>query len=144
MATNVIFRGSVENVKPTVAEAKAAAALTPGWLLFKSSGDFAAFNTDGGGDGVKLYVCDMNTLKQQTATEAWTSGDTAIAFEPKPGERYNMVVSAAQNITAVDTPLAADGAGTLRIGVPGTDFIVCYADEVINTSGTAQLVAVKF
>lgn len=144
MATNVIFRGSVECVKPTMSEATSAAALLPGSLLFKSAGAFAAFDTDGAGAGVKLYVCDMNTLKQQDNTTAWAIGDTVMAFEPKPNERYNMVVSASQNITAVDTPLAADGAGTLRIGVPGTDDIICYSDEVINTGGTAQLVAVKF
>lgn len=144
MATNVIFRGSVENNKPTMDEAVAAAALLPGSLLFKSSGQFAEFDTDGGGDGVKLYVADLNTLLQKTTADAWASGDVTMAYEPKPGERYNMRVSAGQNITALDTPLAADGAGALRIGIPGTDVIVCYSDEIINTGASEALVAVKF
>ena len=144
MATNVIYRGSVENNKPTQDEAIAAAELTPGMLLFKSSGEFALFNTDGGGAGVKLYVCDLNTLLQGGVTDTFASGDTAVAFEPKPGERYNMQVNSGQNITALDTPLAADGAGLLRIGVVGTDDIICWADEVINTGASTGLVKVKF
>lgn len=143
MATNVIFRGSAENVKPTQDEAIAAASTLPGTLLFKSSGEFAAFNTDGAGAGVKLYVADVDTLKQGSVTDAIASGDTLVAFEPKPGERYNMLVSTGQTISALDTPLAADGAGLLRIGVVGTDDIICYADEVITTTATT-LVKVKF
>ena len=144
MATNVIFRGSVENNKPIQEEAIAAAALTPGMLLYKAAGQFALFNTDGGGADVKLYVCDLDTLKQGSTSTVFASGETAIAFEPQKGERYNMMVNTSQNITALDTPLAADGAGLLRIGVVGTDDIICYADEIINTSATAQLVKVKF
>lgn len=144
MATNVIFRGSAEINKPIQNEAIAAAAHLPGTLLFKdSSGEFAAFDTDGAGAGVKLYIADMDTLKQGSVTDAWTSGDTMIAFDPRPAEMYNALVATGQAITAKDTPLAADGAGLLRIGVVGTDDIICYADEVITTTATT-LVKVKF
>lgn len=144
MATNVIYRGSAEGNKPVQTEAIAAAALTPGMLLFKSSGQFALYNTDGAGAGVKLYVCDLNFLRQGGVADTYASGDTAVAFEPRPGERYNVLVNSGQNITAVDTPLAADGAGLLRIGVVGTDDIICWADEVINTGASTGLVKVKF
>lgn len=141
--TNVIFRGSVECNKPIQDEALAAASTLPGTLLFKNAGAFTAFNTDGAGAGVNLYVADLNFLQQGSTTDAWAAGDTLVAFEPQKGERYNMLVATGQTITAVDTPLAADGAGLLRIGVVGTDDIICYADQVITTSATT-LVAVKF
>jgi len=143
MATNVIFRGSVENNKPTQTEAKAAAATLPGTLLSKVAGVFTAYNTDGAGAGVKLYVADLNFLQQGSTTDTWASGDTMVAFEPEGNDRYNMLVATGQTISAVDTPLAADGAGLLRIGVVGTDDIICYSDEVITTTATT-LVAVKF
>lgn len=141
--SNVIFRGPAECVKPIQDEAIAAAAHLPGTVLFKSSGQFAAFDTDGAGAGVKLYLADLDTLKQGSTADAWTSGDTMVAFEPRPSERYNALVATGQAITAKDTPLAADGAGLLRIGVVGTDDIVCYADEVVTTTATT-LVKVKF
>lgn len=144
MAKNVIFRGDVAITRPIQDEAIAAAALTPGYLVFKSAGQFAVHATAGGGAETKLYVTDLNTLLQGDTSTQWPSGDTAVAFEPRPGERYNMVVAASQNITALDTPLASNGDGTLRIGVPATDDILCYADEIINTGGSAALVNVKF
>lgn len=143
MTTNVIFRGSVENVKPTQDEALTAASTLPGTLLYKNSGVFTAHATDGGGAGVKLYVADLNTLQQGDTTTAWASGDTAVAFEPRQDERYNMLVATGQTISAVDTPLTSNGDGTLRIGIVGTDDILCYSDEIVTTSA-AQLVAVKF
>lgn len=144
MAKHTIFRGSAETVKPIQDEAVAAAALTPGQLLFKSSGSFTQHATDGGGAEVKLYVCDLNFLLQGDVDTTYASGDTAVAFEPRPGERYRMRVAATQNITALDTPLASNGDGTLRIGVPATDDIICYADEVINVTAAGTLVNVKF
>lgn len=143
MATNKIFRGAAVNVDPVQTEAIASEALPAGSLLFKSSGEYALHATDGAGEGVKLYVADLNTLKQEdAATSVWADGDTAVAFEPSRAERYNMLVATSQTLVA-DSPLASNGDGTLRLGVVGTDSIICYADEAITTTAT-QLVAVKF
>lgn len=142
--TNVIFRGSVENVKPIQDEAISATEITPGQLLFKSSGQFTQHATDGGGSETALYIADRNFLKQGGPSDTWPSGDSVVAYEPRPSERYNMVVAASQNITALDTPLTSNGDGSLRIGVPATDDILCYADQIVNTGGAAALVAVKF
>lgn len=142
--TNVIFRGSVENVKPVQDEAIAAAEITPGQLLFKSAGQFTQHATAGGGAEVSLYIADLNFLKQGGPSDTWPSGDSVVAYEPRPGERYNMVVAASQDITEPDTPLTSNGDGTLKIGVPATDDILCYADQIVNTGGAAALVAVKF
>lgn len=143
MATNVIFRGAVEIVKPIQTEAPAATELKAGALVFKSSGEFAEFATDGGGAGVKLYLVDVNFLKQEAAaTSTWASGDTTVAFEPRPAELYNALVATGQTL-AKDSPLASNGDGTLRLGVVGTDDIIAYADEAVTTTAE-QLVAIKF
>lgn len=144
MAKHKIFRGDVTINRPVQVEAIAAAALTPGYLVFKNAGEFAVHATAGGGAGVRLYAVDLNTLQQGGVTDTWAAGDTTVAFEPRPGERYNMVVAASQNITAVDTPLTSAGDGTLRIATPATEDVLCYADEIINTGAAAALVNVKF
>lgn len=144
MSKNTVFRGDVAITRPVQVEGIAATALTPANLVFKDGGEFKVHATDGGGAGVRLYVTDKNTLLQGDMTTDWASGDTAIAYEPRPGERYDMVVAASQDITAVDTALASNGDGTLRIAVVGTDDVICYADEVINTGASAALVNVKF
>jgi hypothetical protein len=143
MARNKIFRGDVTVNRPVQDEAVTSEAIAPGSLVAKTSGTFSLHGTDGAGAGVKLYVADLNTLLQGDTSDSWASGDTAVCFEPRPGERYNMLVAASQNITALDTPLASNGDGTLRIGVVGTDDILCYADEVVNAT-SSQLVNVKF
>ena len=144
MAKNKIFTGDYSVTRPVQEEAQAAAVLTPGQLLFKSAGQFTQHATDGAGAGVRLYVCDLDTLKQGGTDDTIASGDTAVAFEPRQSERYNVLVAAGQNITALDTALTSNGDGSLRIGVVGVDSILCYADEIINTGGAAALVSVKF
>lgn len=142
--TNVIFRGSVECVKPIQDEAIAAAAITPGQLLFKSAGQFTQHATDGGGAETALYIADLNFLLQGDASVQWPSGDTCVAYEPRPSERFNVLVAAGQNITALDTPLTSNGDGSLRIAVPATDDVLCYADQIVDTTPGATLVAVKY
>lgn len=143
MAKNKIFRGDVTINRPVQEEAIATLALTPGALAVKSSGEFVVHPTAAAGADEKLYVVDLNTLLQGDTSTQWAAGDTAVAFEPRPGERYNMLVADAQNITALDTPLTSAGDGTLRIAVPATEEVLCFADEIINTSGVT-LVNVKF
>ena len=143
MATNVIFRGAADIVKPVQSEAIAAAELKAGALVFKDSGEFANYATDGEGAGVKLYLVDVNFLKQEAAaTSTWAAGETTVAFEPRPAERYNALVATGQTLVA-DSPLASNGDNTFRLGVIGTDSIIAYADEVVTTTAE-QLVAIKF
>lgn len=143
---NVIFSADASVVRPVVEEAKVASAQTilPGHVVIKSSGEW--INHDTAGAGGKIYVADLNYLEQKNVDEALTVGDTSPAFSPRPGEEYNVVVAASQDITAVDTPLSSNGDGTLKIAtVTGAtpDVVLFYADEVINTGASAQLVRCK-
>lgn len=145
MATNVIFRGDAAIVKPIQVEAKSAAVLKAGELVFKSgvNREFDRILVSGAGAGFKLYLVDVNTLKQESAaTSTWAIGETVVAFEPRPGERYNALVATGQTLVA-DSPLTTNGDGTLRLGVVGTDDILAYADEAVTTTAE-QLVAIKF
>lgn len=142
MAKNLIFRGTATNNRPVQVEAQAAAELTPGNLVYLSSGKFAKHATAGGGAGVRLYLVDLNVLAQGTTTDTFAADETTLAFEPRQGERYNALVATGQTLVK-DSPLASNGNGTLRLGVVGADDIICYADEAITTTA-AELVNVKF
>jgi hypothetical protein len=144
MAKNTIFVSPASTVQPIVAEALAAAALSPGNLLNKdATGKFEKHGTAGGGTEVMLYIANANFLEQLTVSDALTSGDTVQAFEPRAGESYHMLVATSQTIDVLDKPLTSNGDGTLKIGTPATDDILCYADEVITTTAVT-LVKVKF
>lgn len=143
---NLIFSADASVVRPVVEEAKVASGETilPGHIVLKSSGEY--INHDSAGNGGKLYVADLNYLEQKNVDEALTVGDTVQAFSPRPGEEYNVMVAASQDITAVDTGLTSNGDGTLKIAtVTGAtpDVVLFYADEVINTGGSTALVRCK-
>lgn len=138
---NKTHLGSVHRNQPEQYEAVAGAALSVGMLALSTGGELVPHGTDGGGDFV--YV-----VKERTAiglvSEGYESGDWAQSYIPTSGEMYRMLVATGQAI-AFDTPLTSNGAGLLRVGVPGTDTIVCYADEsdIGTTDGTTP-VRVKF
>lgn len=139
---NVIYVSQAGNVCPFKEEAliKAGESLLAGYILIKDAGEFIGHDTAGAGGMV--YIADINTLEQLDTSDALTAGDTAAAFVPEGGQVYNVVVAAAQNITATDTGLASNGDGTLKIAA-STDAVLFYADEIINTGATAALVRCK-
>lgn len=143
---NVIFSADAQVVRPVVEEAKVASGQTilPGHVVVKSSGEFANHSSEG--NGGKIYIADLNYLEQKNVDEELTVGDTVYAFSPRPGEEYNVVVAAGNDITAADTALASNGDGTLKIAtVTGAtpDVVLFYSDEVINTGASAGLVRCK-
>jgi len=143
MAKNTIFAGGISNVdRPLVEEATCSAAVLPGRFMLRTSGQFVAVTTNG--EGGALYIADLNTMKQGGIADTWTSGDTVKGFYPRAGELYNARVAATQNITALDTALAVNAAGQLRIALTdGTEEIVAYAQEVVNVTAADTLVLVR-
>ena len=144
MAKNVIFRGDATINRPVVEEAIGAVVLTPGNLMSKdASGEFIKHATANGGGEEQLYIADGDFLLQKLVTANWAAGDSVRGFEPRPGERYHMLVATGQTIDVLDKPLTSTGTGLLDIATPATDDVLCYADEIITTTATT-LVAVKF
>jgi hypothetical protein len=143
---NVIFSADASVVRPVVEEAIIASGETvlPGHILLKSAGEFISHDAEG--NGGKIYIADINYLEQKNVDDALTVGDTVQAFSPRPGEEYNVVVAASQNITALDVGLSSNGDGTLKIAVvtgATPDVVLFYSDEVINTGGATALVRCK-
>ena len=123
---------------PSVEEAIASVDLLPGRLVAISSGEFAL---KGVGDNTLAYVVDANFTKQLTVADVNPADETAVAFLPRNGEKFNVRVVAAQALVK-GTPLAAAADGKLTIGVPGTNEILFYSDKVIGATTDDQLVRV--
>lgn len=144
---NVIYLAPVGQTCPAQEESAIATGETvlPGYAVIRdANGDFIAHNA--AGDGGDWFIADLDSIGQGAVSTALTVGDTAQAFVPVPGEYYNVVVAASQNITAVGTALSSNGDGTFKIATTTgatPDVVLAYADEVVNTGGTAQLVRVR-
>lgn len=135
---NVIYAAPAEKT-PVKREALANAALSPGHLILLSSGKFIKHATDGKWGPV--FIADLNML--DGVATAYAQNDTVQAFEPKDGEYYYVRAKTGQALVKGVTPLTADGAGRVRIGVVGTDVIGAYAEQTVTTSADEQLVLVR-
>lgn len=94
--------------------------------------------------GPQLVVADYNFIQAGTVDDAWTQNETMIARQVRPDEYVNVLVAAGNNITIRGTGLSSNGDGTFKIALTnGTEQVKLIADEVINVTGTAQLVRAR-
>ena len=122
-----------------------AAPTLPGSLCqVDATGNIAAFAVAGGGEGVSLYWLDRQNVDGKKAGDLVTTDSTASAYHNDEKCLFAVRVDASLALVEGRTPLAQGAtAGQLRIGVPGTDHIVAYANETIAVTEASQLVAVR-
>jgi hypothetical protein len=118
-----IYRGGVEENTPQVLELPAAAAgIKAGNIVVRDTNTLANAGT---GASAYFYIADapphMNTL-----TYSYAQGETVFGYIPRSRDVYLVRVAATQTLVA-DSPLAADAAGRVRLGVVGTDPIIGYS-----------------
>lgn len=93
----------------------------------------------------KPIFANRDVMRQKNMDQAWVQGDSMQAVEFRSGEFGCVRVAAGQNITSRRVGLSSNGDGTLKIALTdGTEQILCYSDEIINTGGAAGLVNVYF
>lgn len=138
---NKIYLGPVDKALPQVRELLASAALKPGRLVVVTAGKFALSDAS---TNAKVRIVQDNYLQMKTVDDDWASDSTAIAMELQDGHIYAARIANGVNVTALDTPLTFAANGTLAVGVPGTDIIVAFADEVYNNNtGSEQLIKIR-
>ena len=136
MATNTVFSGPADQVKPLYQEAAVATGETilPGHLvLLDSSGDW--INHDTAGTGGDYAIADINIFEQKNYDDALTVGQTSGAFVPTPGQTYNLVLAASQTIT-VGEALTSNGDGKMKSATTTgatPDVVIAYAREAVTT-----------
>lgn len=130
-----IVASTTLNCVPETVEAKAVTAtILPGMVLSLASTGFSESGVAATVFGQKLMVANENEMMQKTVDDLWPINENMVAVEPRPGEAFNVLVAAGNNITARRVALSRSGtAGHLKIALTnGTEEIVAYSDEIIN------------
>lgn len=147
MSRNSIYVGSLDQAggKPVLTEGLAVDAFIPGQIVKQTASGLetsdkaaTAFNSEA------IVALEQGSNYNATVTTPYTVGDTAYAAIARSGEFYLVQVAASQNITSKGVGLASNGAGALVIAATdGTEQILFYSDEIVNTGGSAALVLVR-
>jgi len=107
MAGNVIYRGPIKDEPETVSNMTVAGAYEPGILV-----------TD---DGSEMTVATASEIEKdmlilgnrrfydQGVADAYESGDTGVAYRPRPGEIYQVRVAAATYAKGETLTVGANG-----------------------------------
>lgn len=95
-------------------------------------------------DSVTLIAEEIPETEGGNIDTAYTVGDSVEPIILRSGEFAHVRVAANQNITVRNTALSSNGDGTLKIAVTdGTEQVLFYADEVINTGANVERVRVR-
>ncbi len=106
---NVIYRGPIKDEPETVSDKTVAGAYLPGILVTESATEFTvATAADIEAD---LLVLSNRRFYDQDVATAYTSGDTGVAYRPRPGEIYQVRLAAATY--AKGDPLTVGASGYL-------------------------------
>ncbi len=118
-----IYRGGVEENTPQFLELPVAAAgMKAGNIVTRT-----ATTLVNGTAATAAYFYVLNApMHQNTLTYSYALNEMGQAYIPRSRDVYLVRVAAAQTLAA-DSPLAADAAGRVRLGVPGTDPIIGYS-----------------
>lgn len=148
----LVWRGNVAdaNRQPLLIEGLAIDAMLPGTLLDTKAAGLETSDQVATTFGARPVFANRDMMRHKNMDEAWVITESMQAVEFRPGESGTVRVAASQDITLPRTPLSSNGDGTLKIAVlPVTvgatsEEIICYSDEIIDTSAAVALVNVIF
>lgn len=149
LGKRVIFVGPADgsNHKPLNVEGVATeASILPGAVLHYAAASAGLELADDAATvfGKPLMVADKDQQRSRSVDDAWTVDENMVGILPRSGEFLNVLVITAQALvigTALTRLAATPGALTIS-ATDGTEEILCFADEIITTSGT-ELVRVR-
>lgn len=114
--------------------------ILPGTAVDYGASGFDVYNS--GTSTRDPLIMDINAVKQGNMSDLWLNGETGVALQPRPGQKFNM--RAAAGITAnLGTPLSLDGVGRVKVAV-ATEVIVGYLDETVSATSADDLVRVRW
>lgn len=146
LGKRVIFVGPADgaNHKPLNVEGKAlAAGILPGTVVESVATGLQANAAAATLFGQELLVADKDQQRSKSVDDAWAISENMVALKPRSGEFVNVLVAVTQDITHSGMPLSLNGSGLLKIAVtPATvgvtsEQVLCYSDEIIDTTGGA-------
>lgn len=122
MAGNVIHRGPLNRVPNTINRVLSGAYL-PGTLVEDTGSALTQLTT--AVDKVPMVLSNMQFKDQDIAT-AYASGDTGVAYEALPGDRFQCRMAAATY--AARAPLTVAASGRLAAAASGNPIVAFFDD----------------
>lgn len=107
MTGNVIYRGPIQNEPETVSDKTVAGAYLPGIMVTESA---TAFTVATAADIEKdLLILSNRRFYGQDLATVYASGDTGVAYRPRPGEVYQARLAAATYAKGDKLTIGASG-----------------------------------
>lgn len=133
MAGNVIYRGPINNEPESVSDKKTAGAYLPGILVTEGAATLTVATASDMNE--ELLVLSNRQFYDQDIATAYASGDTAVAYRPKPGEVYQVRLA---NATYAKGAALTIGASGYLTAVGDAEVIYAYFDDTPGafTAGT--------
>jgi hypothetical protein len=138
MAGNVIFRGPVGGQPESLSTRTVAGAYLPG-ILCTDSGTVLTVAAAADIDKDLVILANRDFAGQDVAT-AYASGDTAVAYRPVPGEKYQVRLAAATY--AVGAQLTVGASGYLEAAASG-ERVLAYFDDTAGAFAAGALADVR-
>lgn len=140
---NRIFAGAVNKTMPQTIEKPVDVATAPGTLVtINGSGEFIAHATQGVYGA--FYLLDKNSFEQADTDTNVPANGTGVGFFPEEDCRFYALVETATNCVEGVTLLTSNGSGALEVAASGDDVFAVADESYNNTTGSNQLVAVRF
>lgn len=143
----LVWRGNASGaeMQPNLFEGIALNAMLPGTLVQPAATGISTTAVLATAFNSKPIFANRDVMRQRNMIDPWTINGSMQAVEFRSGEFGCVYVALGQNITARRVALSSNGDGTLKIAATdGTEQILCYSDETINTGAAPALVNVYF
>lgn len=134
---NTIYRGPSTR-QPLTVNLPVAGAYVPGTFVSSDLSELTQITSAAGNDYLILSNVDFYT---QTATDAYTSGDTAVAYKPEPQMEVQASMAAATYAYGDELTIAASG--RLAAATSG-DMVVAFFDQAGGAVTAGALADVRF
>lgn len=138
MSGNVIYRGPIKD-EPETINLPVAGAYLPGILVTASASALTVATASDMQE--ELLVLGNQRFKDQDVATAYTSGDTGVAYRPRPGEVYQ--VRLANDTYAKGAPLTIGASGYLT-DVGAEEVIYAYFDDTPGSFSAGDLADVRW
>ncbi len=145
MARNTI---KIKKYSDVIEEMKAAAAITPGFLVEESAAGVVRKHSVASGNAIPMFALE-DELQGKTIDDAYTTDDQVQVWIPGRGDMVYGLLAVGQNVT-VGTFLVSNGDGYLKAVADSASFgdddsakIIGVANEAVNASAAAARIIVR-
>jgi hypothetical protein len=138
MAGNVIYRGPIKD-EPETINLPVAGAYLPGILVTESASALTVATASDMQE--ELLVLSNARYVGQDVTTAYTSGDTGVAYRPRPNELYQVRMA---NATYAKGAALTIGASGYLTAVGDEEVIYAYFDDTPGAYSAGDLADVRW